>query len=98
MIAPRTIRPESGGGGGTILLACFISGRRRVAVTQHRMTWLVHVLWSKIDIPRNVQKSGNKTSSGEIGLNIRTHASPKVGYDQVSAGVRKRPLFACRTR
>ena len=30
------------------------------------------------------QKSGNKTSSGEIGLDIRTHASPKVGQDQVS--------------
>ena len=24
------------------------------------------------------QKSGDKTSSGEIGLDIRTHASPKV--------------------
>ena len=34
------------------------------------------------------QKSGNKTSSGEIGLNIRTPASPKVGQDQVSGGVR----------
>ena len=33
------------------------------------------------------QKSGNKTSSGDIGLNIRTHASPKVGQDQVSGGV-----------
>ena len=33
------------------------------------------------------QKSGNKTSSGEIGLDIRTHASPKVGQDQVSGGV-----------
>ena len=33
------------------------------------------------------QKSGNKTSSGEIGLNIRTHTSPKVGQDQVSGGV-----------
>ena len=33
------------------------------------------------------QKSGNKTSSGEIGLNIRTLASPKVGQDQVCAGV-----------
>ena len=32
-------------------------------------------------------KSGNKTSSGEIGLDIRTHASPKVGQDQVSGGV-----------
>ena len=30
------------------------------------------------------QKSGNKTSPGEIGLNIRTLASPKVGQDQVS--------------
>ena len=33
------------------------------------------------------QKSGNKTSSGEIGLNIRTLASPKVEQDQVSGGV-----------
>ena len=30
-----------------------------------------------------IQKSGDKTSSGEIGLDIRTHASPKVGQDQV---------------
>ena len=34
-----------------------------------------------------IQKSGDKTSSGEIGLDIRTHASPKVGHDQVSGGV-----------
>ena len=33
------------------------------------------------------QKSGDKTSSGEIGLNIRTLASPKVGQDQVAGGV-----------
>ena len=33
------------------------------------------------------QKSGNKTSSGEIGLNIRTHASPKVGQESASGGV-----------
>ena len=33
------------------------------------------------------QKSENKTSSGEIGIAIRTHASPKVGQDQVSGGV-----------
>ena len=33
------------------------------------------------------QKSGDKTSSGEIGLDIGTHASPKVGQDQVSGGV-----------
>ena len=33
------------------------------------------------------QKSGNKTNLGEIGLNIRTHAGPKVGQDQVSGGV-----------
>ena len=35
-----------------------------------------------------IQKSGNMTSSGEIGLDIRTHASPKVGQDQVTGGVR----------
>ena len=34
-----------------------------------------------------IQKSVNKTSSEEIGLNIRTLASPKVGQDQVSGGV-----------
>ena len=33
------------------------------------------------------QKSRYKTSSGDIGLNIRTLASPKVGQDQVSGGV-----------
>ena len=33
------------------------------------------------------QKSRNKTSSRDIGLNIRTLASPKVGQDQVSGGV-----------
>ena len=32
------------------------------------------------------QRSGKKTRSGEIGLDIRTHASPKVGQDQVSGG------------
>ena len=34
-----------------------------------------------------IQKSGDKTSSGEIGHDIRTHASPKVGQDRVSGGV-----------
>ena len=33
------------------------------------------------------QKSGNKTSSGKIGPEIRTHASPEVGQDQVFGGV-----------
>ena len=35
------------------------------------------------------QKSGNMTSSGEIGLNIRTLANPDVGQDQLSGGVSK---------
>ena len=34
-----------------------------------------------------IQKSGDKKNSGEIGLEIRTHASSKVGQDQVSGGV-----------
>ena len=34
-----------------------------------------------------IQRSGDKTNSGEIGLDIRTHASPKVGQDQVSGRV-----------
>ena len=33
------------------------------------------------------QKSGSKTSSGEICLNIKTHASLKLRQDQVSGGV-----------
>ena len=33
------------------------------------------------------QKFGNKTSLGEIGLNIRTHASPKVRQDKVFRGI-----------
>ena len=28
-----------------------------------------------------IQKFGDKTSSGEIGLDIRTHASPKMEQD-----------------
>ena len=32
-------------------------------------------------------KSRHKTSSGEIGLEIRTHASLKVGQEQVSGVV-----------
>ena len=39
-----------------------------------------------MDFP-NSKKSGNKTSSGEIGLNIIILRSPKVGQDQVSGGV-----------
>ena len=35
----------------------------------------------------DIQKSGDKTSSGEIVLDMRTYASPSVGQDQVSGGV-----------
>ena len=34
-----------------------------------------------------IQKSGDKTSSEEIGHDIRTHASPNLEQDQVSGGV-----------
>ena len=34
-----------------------------------------------------VQKSENKTCLEETSLNIRTHASPQVGQDQLSVGV-----------
>ena len=49
-----------------------------------------HLIVSKREVPRDVRnsKSGDKTSSGEIGLDIITHASHKVGQDQVSGGVR----------
>ena len=33
------------------------------------------------------RKSRDKTSSGEIGFNIKTHAGPKMGQEQVSEGV-----------
>ena len=33
-----------------------------------------------------IQTPGTKTSSREIRLNIRTHAGPNVGQDQVSGG------------
>ena len=38
---------------------------------------------SKWEVPRDVriQTSGYKTSSEEIGLDIKTYASPKVGQD-----------------
>ena len=38
------------------------------------------------------QKSRKNTSLGEIGIIIRTHASPKVGQDQVLAF---RTLYKC---
>ena len=51
-------------------------------------TWTVLILTSEAKEKYRgvfeIQKSGDKTSSGEIGLDIRTHASPKVGQDQVS--------------
>ena len=49
----------------------------------------VALYWAKTEYRGMIetQKSGDKTSSGEIGLNIRTLASPKVGQDQVSGGV-----------
>ena len=39
--------------------------------------------WAKEKYRRmfQIQKSGDKTSSGEIGLDTGTHASPKVGQD-----------------
>ena len=50
-----------------------------------RLLWYDLVL-SIIEVPREFTKlkSGNKTSLEEIGLNIRTYASPKVGHDQLS--------------
>ena len=43
----------------------------------------------KTEVPRDVRNSKvrMKTSSEEIGLNIRTLASPKVGQAHVSGGV-----------
>ena len=67
---------------------CLFCGRRRVAVARYRMICLVHLIAKeKYRGVFEIQRSGDKTSSGEIGLDIRTHASPKVGQDQVSGGV-----------
>ena len=49
--------------------------------------WKVTEMRKKYRGMFETQMSGNKTSSGEIGLNIRTLASPKVGQVQVSGGV-----------
>ena len=60
------------------------------------LNWKISVICNRIKIKGakdkyrgvfEIQKSGDKTSSGEIGLEIRKHASPKVGQDQVSGGV-----------
>ena len=63
----------------------YYKGAHKVVENAFRM----FILRSKREVPRvyEIQKSGNKTSSGEICLNIRTHASPKVGQDQVSGVV-----------
>ena len=42
------------------------------------------------------QKTGNKTNSEDISLNIRTDASHELGQDQLSEGVSV-PLLACHT-
>ena len=64
----------------------------QVITRRHRKVWitLVKVCEAKEKYRGlfEIQKSGDKTSSGEIGLDIRTHASPKVGQDQVSGGVK----------
>ena len=52
-----------------------------------QMYYLLHQAKEKYRGVFEIQRSGYKTSSGEIGLDIRTHASPKVGQDQVSGGV-----------
>ena len=46
------------------------------------MKYKIEVLW---DDPNS--KLGNKIKLGEIGLNIRTHASPRIGQDHVLGGV-----------
>ena len=70
---------KTGGGGGIESPITFI-------LSFYLRLWFQH---RKREVPRvfEIQKSGDKTSSGEIGLDIRTHASPKVGQDQVSGGV-----------
>ena len=52
-------------------------------------TPLVHIAEQKRSTEGclKLKKSGNKTNLGEIDLDIRTHASPKVGQDLVSGGV-----------
>ena len=64
----------------------------RIRVLYFLLMWLEETT----KVPRDVRnsKSENKASSGEIGLNIRTLASPKVGQDRSN----RRPLLACHTR
>ena len=50
---------------------------------------------NKIEVPRNVRNSRawKQGSLGEIGLNIRTHASPNLGQAHVFGGVSVRFIY-----
>ena len=61
--------------------------KRRMQIRKLIITLIFRKAKEKYRGMFEIQKSGDKTSSGEIGLDIRTHASPKVGQDQVSGGV-----------
>ena len=66
------------------LLACHTRCKCSIETTRNSVKFKAK---EKYRVVFKIQKSGDKTSSGEIGLDIRTHASPKVGQDQVSGGV-----------
>ena len=57
----------------------------------NKFDWLKLILGSKQNRSTEgcskLKKSGNKTILVEIGLDIRTYSSPKVGQDQVSGRV-----------
>ena len=61
--------------------------RKYQGICRPKVVWLWSKQKQKYRGMFETQKSRNKTSSAEIGLNIRTLASPKVGQDQVSGGV-----------
>ena len=66
-----------------------ISGLAKYPIECTLIIWLDHPLEAKEKYQGmfEIQRSWDKTSSGEIGLDIRTHASTNVGQDQVSGGV-----------
>ena len=89
----NVLQSQVGSSGGVVdkLLACRARGPGldSRSCRYYFRDWLLPALKQKQKYSGmfEIQKSGDKTSSGEIDLIIRTLASPKVGQDQVSEGV-----------
>ena len=64
-----------------------VSSEAAIYLKPIRQIYKIHEAKEKYRGMFEIQKSGDKTSTGEIGLDIRTHERPKVGQDKVSRGI-----------